>query len=281
MKRGLGALLIGSVVLLASACATSVAGTAQVGPAAAVPSSPALTSLGGVTQRSAPSSFPDSTGLSSPSSEPVPGSSAGLPTDNSEPASTEPPTAGSTQAEESTTAPPTSTRPTPTTSKPVSRPTKLSCKSGSLTPSGGAFCYQIPDGFTDTSSTATYPGTDKVRSAIQPSDASGSARDLIFVTATTLSVNSDDLSDSLIKASLEQALKSNSNSTSTALVQTTVAGDRAFETTLKFADGVMQRYLLVFSGKTRVAVSCQWRDAKTVITTACKTVLSTMQIRNP
>ena len=224
----------------------------------------------------------------------MPESTDPTPDQTSEPPLDDPSTTESTETTESstdpshhrpprTTATPTTTKTTPTTSKQVSLPTKLHCKSGALTSAGGVFCYEIPDGFSDTSSTATYPGTDKVKTAIQPSDSSGSARDLIFVTSTTLKVNSDELSDALIKTSLKQALKigSTSSSTFSTLIQTKVAGDRAFETTIKFTDGVMQRYLLVFSGKTRVSVSCQWQDAKAAITAACKTVLSTMQIKNP
>ena len=289
MTRGLRTFVMGSVLLLASACATSVGGTAEVNSGAVVPSSIAPASSGGV---SVPSSFPDPTDLSVPSSD-VPESTDPLPTETSEPPLTEPSTTESTETTESSTEPsttepsttkstPTTTKTTPTTSKQVSLPTKLHCKSGALTSAGGVFCYEIPDGFTNTSSTATYPGTDKVKTAIQPSDSSGSARDLIFVTSTTLKVNSDELSDALIKTSLNQALKSGtSSSTFSTLIQTKVAGDRAFETTIKFTDGVMQRYLLVFSGKTRVSVSCQWQDAKAAITAACKTVLSTMQIKNP
>ena len=279
MTRGLRTIVIGSVLLLASACATSVGGAAEVKSGAVAPTTIAPASSGG---GSVPSSFPNPTDLSVPPSG-VPQSTDPLPTET-----TQPPLTGPSSTEPSTTEPstiestPTPTKPTPTTSKQVSLPTQLHCKSGALTSSGGVFCYDIPTGFTNTSSSATYPGTDKVKTAIQPSDSSGSASDLIFVTATTLTVNSDQLSDALIKTSLEQALTSGgSGMTASALVQTKVAGDRAFQTTLKFSNGVMQRYVLVFSGKTRVSISCQWKDLKATIASSCETVLSSLQIKNP
>lgn len=67
-------------------------------------------------------------------------------------------------------------------------------------PTARTFCYQIPSGFVDGSSTATHPGSDPVGSAVQIKG-TGRTRDLIFVTSTVLDVNSDNLGDSAIEAS--------------------------------------------------------------------------------
>ena len=281
MKHPLRTLAMCSAVLLVSACANTVAGTAEVNSAVVLSSS---------APSSGPASLPDPTGGAvTPTPESAPGQSS---------AAQSTPAEQSTAAEQSTpvqsspavqstsiaTSAPTTTASTtsvPATTQRVSRPTKLSCPAGALTAKGGSFCFQIPAGFVDGSSTATYPGTDPVRTAIQLKG-TGETRDLIFVTSSTLDIDSDALGDAVIKASLAKALSANTSAAGiTPVTQSTVAGDRAFETTLKFTDGVQQRYLIIFAATHRVSVSCQWHDHAASIAAACKSVLASLQIKNP
>lgn len=148
-------------------------------------------------------------------------------------------------------------------------------------PSAGTFCYQIPAGFVDGSATATFSGSDPVHSAIQI-QGTGRTRDLIFVTSTVLDVNSDHLDDAVIEASLANAYSASPGAARISVItRKTVAGDRAFEALIKFADGVQQRYLVIFAGLVRVSVSCQSLNRATVIAAGCTSVLDSLQIKKP
>jgi hypothetical protein len=279
MKRPLRTLAIGTLVLLVAGCANPVAGTAEVDSAAAAAVSSARLSS---PDPSVPQSIPQQ---SLPPESSAPGSSApeSSAPDSGAPASSaeESPPASSAPAPSAPDLPAPSTSSAPSTPTSVSRPTKLSCPAGALFPSARTFCYQIPSGFLDGSKTATYPGTDPVKSAIQIKG-TGRTRDLIFVTSTVLGVNADKLDAAVIKVSLTRAFNSTTSAASTtAIAQSTVAGDRAFETTIKFTDGVQQRYLIIFAGFTRVSVSCQWQDHAATIAAGCTSVLGSLQIKNP
>lgn len=58
-----------------------------------------------------------------------------------------------------------------------------------------------------------------------------------------------------------------------------MAADGAFETTI--TDGVQQRHLIIFAGFHRVSASCQSQDHAATITPGCKSVLGSLQIKNP
>lgn len=312
MNQPVRTLMIGALVLLVSGCATSVAGTAEVNSAAAA-ALPGATVSSGAQSSGAPSStnpvptaprsFPEPSGApgsgapgSGAPESGAPGSGvAGTSSDVPAPALSAPPASSPPTSASAASSPPATARPAtptpatsprpatsaPSTSKSVSRTTKLNCPAGALIPSARTFCYRIPAGFVDGSSTATYPGTDPVKSALQIKG-TGRTRDLIFVTSTVLDVNADELGDAVIKASLAKAFSGNSSTASnTPIKQTSVAGDRAFETTIKFTDGVQQRYLIIFAGHSRVSVSCQWQDHAATITAGCGSVLGSLQIKNP
>jgi len=168
----------------------------------------------------------------------------------------------------------------PSRVSPTSSSAALRCGAGALSPQDGDFCYQIPAGFHDISTTARYPGTDSERTAVQP--IGSGYPDVITVTSTTLGVNSDSLSDEVLRAHLEIGLQSGSAGwvSQTPLTQSTVAGGRAFGTTITFSDRVQTRSQFIYSGRLRVLASCQWLDHRDDVLNACAEVLKTLQIQH-
>lgn len=155
---------------------------------------------------------------------------------------------------------------------------------GAITANDAPFCYLLPAGFLDASATATFPGADPIRTAVAPiGDGHVGAKDLIFVLSTDLSTDSDNLSDALLKAALKKALDAGVPGTTkvTPVVQLSVAGDRAFESDITFTGGAQKRYIIIFSGRHRVSISCQWQTNKAIIASGCAAVLKTLQIANP
>jgi len=159
----------------------------------------------------------------------------------------------------------------------------LQCAAGALSAKEGNFCYPIPSGFDDVSTTAEYTTDDSERTAIEPTDSSD--RDLITVTSSTLSANEhsyDSFSDDRLRTLLQNAFKrpSEGKASASPVEQSTVAGHRAFETTVTYDDGAQKRLLFIYAARLQVVVSCQGLDQKSAVEDACDEVLTSLQIRN-
>lgn len=301
--------LLCSVALVVSACASTVTGTAEVGS-----STPSVSSSSTApTESTETSATVESTAVTEPteSTQSTESTETTASTESTE-TTTSTQTGESTTTSESSETSDTATSGTSGTSKPVpttapttvstrtsptrtavgtssapsrSRRTALHCAAGALTAKGGAFCYSIPKNFHDISKTALYPGTDTVKTALglDVPDASSVVRDVLFVTGTTLSTNSDLLSGTVIASVLDKTLSGGIPGTTkvTKVKQLAVAGDRAFESDITFTDGSQKRYIIIFAGTHRIAVSCQWKNHKAEIAAGCETVLGSLQIKNP
>lgn len=287
MRRFLRSAALCLSVVVVSACATTIGGFAEVGPESAkAPSVSTASSTDTAVSSStasteSPTSSTDETSTSSANS----GTQAADTESSAVPSSVT--KTSSTSSRVATTAgspPPARAGTTPPTSGSRSRPTQLHCPAGALTAKNAPFCYPIPSGFRNVTAQASYPGTDPVKTALTPEVAGETnTRDLIFVTSVDLPTNSDNLSDAVIRAALERSLKGGVSGTTSvsALTQRSVAGRRGFEVDIKFTGGVERRLLLIFSGRHRVSVSCQWREHQPAILAGCGAVLRTIQIANP
>ncbi len=266
-RRGLAILI--AVGILSAGCSTSVSGLAVAG--SSVPSA----SVAG-------SSVPSASVAGSPSTDPSTPSASPEATDDSVPGG---PTSGVPDSADSMVTPTSPEASTDGTQPPATPlpPLTLSCPAGSITASDNSFCYGIPAGFVDATTLVQPLGADPVQSAVGIAQAAGiGPRDLIFVTARSVIVDTDELSDAEIIAELTSSVTGIPGATSTTpFVPVPVAAGRGFETDIVFDDGTQKRYLLVYSGSERVAVSCQWREHQAEIATGCDKVLRSLEIAHP
>jgi len=160
----------------------------------------------------------------------------------------------------------------------------LSCTGAKLiSPSGAPYCYAIPSGFTDVSSSVTVDtsvGKEKFRTAVAVAD-----RDLIIVTVYELLADTDSISDESLEQELKGVLTSLASQgftfDSTTPKRTAVDGARAFSYHAREAKNQLQADVsFIFRGKTEVEVNCQWQRRQADITRGCQQVLESLQIKS-
>jgi len=158
----------------------------------------------------------------------------------------------------------------------------LSCKGKTITPSGAPYCFTIPEGFTDVSSSVTIDtsiGNEKYRSAVAVAD-----RDLVIVTVYALNANTDPIaSDTLegeLKTVLGQLASQGFTFESTQAERGAVDGARSFGYRARQSkDNLESDVYFVFRGKNEVEINCQWKDKPAEVQKGCKAVLDSFQFK--
>jgi hypothetical protein len=160
--------------------------------------------------------------------------------------------------------------------------TTLSCGGSKISPAGSPYCFTMPAGFQDVSSSVTVTagtGQVKYRSAVAVS-----THDMIIVSVYELRRNTDDISDDTLAGELTQVLQQLSQQgltfDSTTADKTSVDGARSFGYhTSQNSTGVESDLYFLFRGRNELQVNCQWKDKKSDIGRACTSVLSSLQFK--
>jgi hypothetical protein len=158
----------------------------------------------------------------------------------------------------------------------------LSCSGTKISPAGSPYCFAIPSGFQDVSSSVTVDasiGQDKYRSAVAVS-----SRDLIIISVYELRRDTDSISDDTLEGELKQVLSQLSQQgftfESTSAARTSVDGARNFGYhASQKSTGLQSDVYFLFRGKNELQVNCQWKDKQSDITRGCTSVLSTLQFK--
>jgi hypothetical protein len=172
--------------------------------------------------------------------------------------------------------------PSPSASGGTRDRTTLKCAGKTIGPSGAPYCFSIPTGFQDVSSSVTVDasvGNEKYRSAVALAD-----RDLIIITVYTLTTDTDDISaDTLegeLKTVLAQLAKQGFSFESTQAERGSVDGARSFSYRAAQAKNKLESDVyFVFRGKNEVEVNCQWQTKAAEIQKGCKAVLDSLQFK--
>jgi hypothetical protein len=161
----------------------------------------------------------------------------------------------------------------------------LNCGSGGkvISPSGSPYCYLVPAGFVDVSSSVTVDttvGSEKFRSAVAVAD-----RDLVIVTVYQLRLDTDEVSDNALASELQGVLKQLSNQgfqfDSTTARRSTVDGARAFGYHAREAKNKLQADVyFIFRTKVEVEINCQWQLRRADVTRACQQIMTSLQIKS-
>jgi hypothetical protein len=158
----------------------------------------------------------------------------------------------------------------------------LACKGSKISPAGSPYCFVMPAGFQDVSSSVTVDasiGREKYRSAVALGD-----RDLIIVSVYELRLDTDDIADDTLEGELKTVLAQLAAQgftfKSTTADKTTVDGARSFgyHATQK-SSGLESDVYFLFRGKNELQVNCQWKDKESEITKGCKAVLASLQFK--
>ena len=159
----------------------------------------------------------------------------------------------------------------------------LSCPGSKISPAGSPYCFVVPSGFQDVSSSVTVDasiGQEKYRSAVALGN-----RDLIIVSVYELRADTDAIGDDTLEGELKTVLAQLAQQgftfRSTTADKTKVDGARSFgyhasQKTSKLESDV---YFL-FRGKNELQVNCQWTTKEAEITKGCQSVLSSLQFRS-
>jgi hypothetical protein len=156
----------------------------------------------------------------------------------------------------------------------------LRCRGAKVSPAGSPYCFTMPAGFQDVSSSVTVDasiGREKYRSAIAVSD-----RDLIILSVYELRRDTDDISDDTLESELKQVLAQLSRQgftfDSTTADRTSVDGARSFGYHAgQDSTGLESDVYFLFRGRNELQVNCQWKDKKADVTRGCRSVLGTLQ----
>lgn len=158
----------------------------------------------------------------------------------------------------------------------------LACGGTKISPSGSPYCFTVPAGFQDVSSSVTVDasiGQEKYRSAVAVGD-----RDLIIVSVYELRVDTDGIADDTLEGELKTVLgqlaQQGFTFESTSAEKTTVDGARSFayRATQK-SSGLESDVYFLFRGKNELQVNCQWKTKEAEITKGCKSVLDSLQFK--
>jgi hypothetical protein len=156
----------------------------------------------------------------------------------------------------------------------------LSCGGSKISPAGSPYCFTLPAGFQDVSSSVTVDasiGKEKYRSAVAVS-----SRDLIIISVYALRSDTDAISDDTLEGELTQVLRELSQQgftfDSTTADKADVDGARSFGYhASQRSTGLESDVYFVFRGRNELQVNCQWKDKEADVNRGCKSVLDTLQ----
>ncbi|HEY6746248.1 MAG TPA: hypothetical protein VI357_11085 [Mycobacteriales bacterium] len=159
----------------------------------------------------------------------------------------------------------------------------LSCPGSKISPAGSPYCFVMPSGFQDVSSSVTVDasiGQEKYRSAVALGD-----RDLIIVSVYELRADTDAISDDTLEGELKTVLaqlaRQGFTFRSTTADKTTVDGARSFGYhASQKSSGLESDVYFLFRGKNELQVNCQWKTKAADITRGCRSVLSSLQFKS-
>ena len=159
----------------------------------------------------------------------------------------------------------------------------LSCSGSRISPAGSPYCFTLPAGFQDVSSSVTVDasiGKEKYRSAVAVG-----GRDLIIISVYELRRDTDDISDDTLEGELAQVLAQLSRKgftfDSTTADKSGVDGARSFGYhASQDSSGLQSDVYFLFRGRNELQVNCQWKDKESDISRGCKAVLNTLQFKN-
>jgi hypothetical protein len=175
-----------------------------------------------------------------------------------------------------------SASPSPSASAGGGRQT-LSCAGSKISPAGSPYCFVMPAGFQDVSSSVTVDasiGKEKYRSAVAVGE-----RDLIIISVYELRRDTDSISDDTLEGELTQVLRQLSQQgfrfESTTADKAAVDGARSFGYHAgQNSSGLQSDVYFVFRGLNELQVNCQWKDKESDITRGCKAVLDSLQFKS-
>jgi predicted small secreted protein len=158
----------------------------------------------------------------------------------------------------------------------------LTCGGSKVSPAGSPYCFTMPAGFQDVSSSVTVDasiGREKYRSAVAVSD-----RDLIIISVYELRRDTDDIADDTLEGELKQVLQQLSQQgfsfDSTTADKTDVDGARSFGYhASQNSTGLESDVYFLFRGRNELQINCQWQDKESDVTRGCKSVLGTLQFK--
>jgi hypothetical protein len=160
----------------------------------------------------------------------------------------------------------------------------LGCRGAKIiSPTGSPYCYVIPAGFVDVTSSVTVDtsvGSEKFRSAVAVAD-----RDLIIVTVYELRLDTDEVSDAALETELKSVLSQLTSQgfqfDSTTAKRITVDGARGFGYHARESKNKLQADVYFsFRGKTEVEINCQWQQRAADVRKACGAILDSLQIKS-
>ncbi len=160
----------------------------------------------------------------------------------------------------------------------------LSCSGGTvISPAGAPYCYLLPAGFLDVSSSITVGasvGNEKFRTGVALA-----ARDLIIVTVYQLRLDADPIPDGTLVAQLQTVLAQLATQgftfDSTTPSTSQVDGARAFTFHAREQREQLQADVtFVFRAATEVEVNCQSQTRAADVRRGCGQVLSSLQIKS-
>jgi hypothetical protein len=159
----------------------------------------------------------------------------------------------------------------------------LSCGGSKIAPAGAPYCFSMPAGFQDVSSSVTVDasiGKEKYRSAVAVS-----SRDLIIISVYPLRSDTDAISDDTLAGELTQVLRELAQQgftfDSTDAEKTSVDGARSFGYhASQRSTGLESDVYFLFRGRNELQVNCQWKDKEADVSRGCKAVLATLQFKS-
>lgn len=159
----------------------------------------------------------------------------------------------------------------------------LSCSGSKISPAGSPYCFVMPAGYQDVSSSVTVDasiGREKYRSAVAVGD-----RDLIIVSVYELQVDTDDIADDTLEGELKTVLaqlaRQGFTFKTTTAEKTQVDGARSFSYHASQASTQLESDVyFLFRGKNELQVNCQWKEKEAEITKGCKAVLDSLQFKS-
>jgi hypothetical protein len=159
----------------------------------------------------------------------------------------------------------------------------LSCGGAKvLSPAGAPYCFPLPAGFVDVSSSVsvdTTVGSQRFRTAVAVAD-----RDLIIVTVYDLQLDTDGVSSAALDSTLQGVLAKLANQgfafDSTTAKRSTVDGARTFGYHAREAKNKLQAdVFFTFRGRFEVEINCQWQQRRADVTRACQQIRTSLQIK--
>jgi hypothetical protein len=172
--------------------------------------------------------------------------------------------------------------PSPSSSADSGR-SSLSCPGAKISPAGSPYCFVMPTGFQDVSSSVTVDasiGQEKYRSAVALGN-----RDLIIVSVYELKADTDAIGDDTLEGELRTVLAQLAQQgftfRSTSADKTTVDGARSFGYhASQKSSGLESDVYFLFRGRNELQVNCQWMTKEADITKGCKSVLASLQFKS-